>query len=281
MPAAPSAGFKPQGAAPLLLAAFLFALLGGFGESARAQQAEDKGIGASTDIEHPADVAPDEAELRLEDELIDPDDFDPESLMRPDTKAGRGDGPPPQSTEESKRDKLAPPSFEDLPLAAPPDKPKLLAQLYAELGKTRDEEAAAPIIEAIETLWRTSGSPTVDLLMLRAERFAKTDDLELALKIIDAALEMAPEQAEAWYLRAKVHYQKKEYGNAIADLRRALDRDPKHYAAMNDLGAALQAVGAKKDALDAYRKAIAVNPFLDETKRAVEELRREVEGQDI
>ena len=62
--------------------------------------------------------------------------------------------------------------------------------------------------------------------------------------------------------------------------RRALDRDPNHYAAMNDLGVALEAVGAKKEALEAYRKALAINPFLPEsTKQAVEQLGREVEGQ--
>ena len=38
---------------------------------------------------------------------------------------------------------------------------------------------------------------------------------------------------------------------------------------------------SKKEALEAYRKALAVNPFLDETRRAVEELSREVDGQDI
>ncbi len=90
-----------------------------------------------------------------------------------------------------------------------------------------------------------------------------------------------PDEAEAWDLRAKVHYLKKDYELAIADLKRALDRDPKHYDAMNDLGVVYEAIGAKKEALEAYRKALAVNPFLSEPKRAVEELRREVEGQDI
>jgi tetratricopeptide (TPR) repeat protein len=136
-------------------------------------------------------------------------------------------------------------------------------------------------MEAIQDLWRLTGSDTVDLLMSRAERFAKEDDLDLALQISDATVDMAPDDAEVWHLRGKIHFLKKDYDLAIADLKRALERDSKHYDAMSDLGVVYEATGAKKDALAAYRKALEVNPFLSETKRTVEELGREVEGQDI
>ena len=168
-----------------------------------------------------------------------------------------------------------------MPTPTAENKPEMLAELYEQLGKAGDEQAAAPIIEAIEGLWRFSGSPTVDLLMSRTERFAQTEDLDVALKIADATIDIAPEQAEAWHLRAKVHFLKQNYGQALVDLRHALDRDPKHFAALNDLGVVLETTGAKKEALKAYREALKINPFLTETKRAAEELGREVEGQDI
>jgi tetratricopeptide (TPR) repeat protein len=269
---------KPRGAVPVLLAAFLFAWAGACGTVA---QAFDDGSETSDDVEHPADVAPGDAEMAPEDESIEPDELDPETLMRPEMKQGGENAPPPRSAEERKQDKLSPHS-DDLPLPTPQEKPKMLAELYVQLGKARNAEAAVPIVEAIEVLWRFSGSDTVDLLMHRAERFARDEDLDLALEILDATVDIDPEQAEAWHLRAKVHYLKKDYGQAVADLRRALDRDPNHFAAMNDLGVVLEAIGAKKEALEAYRKALAINPFLPEsTKQAVEELRREVEGQDI
>jgi tetratricopeptide (TPR) repeat protein len=268
---------------PRLLAVLLFGAVVGVSLSTQAQD-EPPG-----DIEQPADVAPDGTEMAPEDQLIEPDElqqdlFQPKTLdrsfMRPDLK-GDGEGPAPQSTEESKQDKLGP-LPDDMPLPTPVEKPKMLAELYAQLGKAHDAEAAVPIVESIEALWRFSGSDTVDLLMHRAERLAKDEDFDLSLKILDATLDLAPDQAEAWHLRATVHYLKKDYGQAIADLRRALDRDPKHFGALNDLGVALEAIGAKKEALEAYRKALAVNPFLPEsTKRAIDELGREVEGQPL
>jgi tetratricopeptide (TPR) repeat protein len=273
-----SFALKSLGATQLLLAALLFAPLVATATTARA--AEDAIEAPSDDIEPPAQVAPDDAEAPANDDVIEPDELEPGAAMRPDVKQGSEGAPPPQSAQESKQDKLDP-SINDLPLQSPIDRPKVLAQLYEQLGKVPDAEAAAPIMEAIQHIWRLSGSDTVDLLMARAERFAKEDDLDLALKIIDAAVDMAPDEAEVWDLRAKINFLKKDYAAAIADLKRALDRDPKHYDAMSDLGVVYEAMGAKKEALEAYRKALAVNPYLSEPKRAVDELRREVEGQDI
>jgi tetratricopeptide (TPR) repeat protein len=234
----------------------------------------------SEDLEPPAQVAPEDAEEPSEDDVIEPDELDQGAAMKPDVKPGSEGAPPPQSAEEHKQDKLAP-APDELPLESPIDRAKVLSQLYAELGKAKDSEVAAPIMEAIQNLWRISGSDTVNLLLARAERFAKEDDLDLAEKIVDAAVDMAPDDAEAWHLKGKIGFLRKDYDGAIADFQRALDRDPRHYDALSDLGVAYEATGAKKEALEAYRKALAVNPFLTETKRQVDELKRDVEGQDI
>ena len=94
-------------------------------------------------------------------------------------------------------------------------------------------------------------------------------------------MDIAPQEAEGWYLRAKVNIIKGKPERAIADLRRALAIDPKHYKAISDLGLVLEQIGAKKEALEAYRKALEVNPFLDDARQGVDALKREVEGQDI
>ena len=273
----PSFCLKSLGATQLLLAGLLFVpvLTGGV-----ARAAEDEIQAPSDDIESPEQIAPDDAEAPSEDEMIEPKVLD-RSFMRPELKSGGEGAPPPQSTEESKQDKLGPPAEPDLPLPAPVDRPKALDKLYEQLGKTHDAETAAPIAQAIENLWRTTGSATVDLLMSRAERFTKESDLDLALEILDATADMAPDEAEVWYLRAKVHYQQRRYELALADLKRALERDPRHYRALEDLGLVLEALGTKKEALEAYRQALKINPFLGDAHQAVEFLSREVGDRDI
>jgi tetratricopeptide (TPR) repeat protein len=277
MRSGPSFSLKSLGATQLLLAGLLFApiLMGG---SARA--AEDEIEAPSDDIELPAQIAPHDAEAPSEDDVIGPKVLD-RSFMRPELKSGSEDAPPPQSAEESKQDKLDPSAEADLPLPTPVERPKMLGELYQQLGKAHGAEEAAPITQAIENLWRTTGSATVDLLMSRAARFTKESDLDLALEILDATADMAPEEAEVWYLRARVHYRQRQYELALADLKRALERDPKHYRALEDLGLVLEALGTKREALEAYRQALKINPFLGDAHQAVEFLSREVGGRDI
>jgi tetratricopeptide (TPR) repeat protein len=278
MRAGPSFSLKSLGATQLVLAGLLLFAPVAIGESARA--AEDEIQVPSDDIEPPAQIAPDDAEAPSGDEIIEPKVLD-RSFMRPELKSGSEDAPAPQSAEESKQDKLGPPAEADLPLPTPVERPKVLGELYEQLAKAQDAEAAAPISQAIENLWRTTGSATVDLLMSRAERFTKESDFDLALAILDATVDMAPDEAEVWYLRAKVHYRQTQYDVALADLKRALDHDPKHYRALEDLGLVLEALGTKKEALEAYRQALKVNPFLGDAHQAVEFLSREVGGRDI
>jgi tetratricopeptide (TPR) repeat protein len=204
----------------------------------------------------------------------------PQDMLRPDAKHNGDKGPPPKSVEGSKQNKLDL-DIDEAMLAKPLERPKLLAHLYEQLSASKDAEAAQPIMQAIEELWGKSGSDTTDLLIGRAEGLLRQADVDLALKILDALVEIAPDSAAAWHQRAKAHFLKQEHAQALGDLRKALNIDPKHYRAINDLGLVLEELGAKKEALEAYRKALQVNPFLDETKSAVDALKREVEGQDI
>jgi Flp pilus assembly protein TadD len=158
---------------------------------------------------------------------------------------------------------------------------ELLDELYGRLGKARDAIEAEPIVEAIEATWSRTGSDTVDLLMARAGAFVREADLDVAVKIFDAVVDLAPDEAEAWHQRAMLHFMRQDYRRCLSDLRRALLLDPRHYKAINALGVVLQEFGDKKAALEAYRKALQVNPYLDSARQSAEELAREVEGQGI
>jgi tetratricopeptide (TPR) repeat protein len=214
-----------------------------------------------------------------------PDELDDNPTLKPDVKQGGEGAASPQSTEENKQDRLGPrhdnSQARDMPLLAPLDRSKLLDQLYDELASAKDLAEARPIMGAIDEMWKSSGSDTVDLLLTRVDSFTKDADLDLAMQVLDALEDLAPENAEVWHKRANVETLREDYTSALADLRRSLSLDPRNYSTMSDLGNVLEKVGAKKEALEAYSKALKANPFLDEARDAVKELTHEVEGQDI
>ena len=208
---------------------------------------------------------------------IEDSDDGPSDVLPVPGKDGLGPAPAPAPNKQDREDLLG----GDSPLADPAARAQALNTLYDELRSASDAEAAEPITEAIERAWRSSGSDTVDLLMLRVDAFVLSAQLDLAAKVLDAVTDIAPDNAEAWHQRAIVSFMQKDSRRALGELRRALSLDPRHYKAIRDLGMVLEQTGDKKGALEAYRQALEINPFLEQAKKAVEDLVPDVEGQDI
>src|SRR5262249_35592404 len=157
---------------------------------------------------------------------------------------------------------------------------KLLSELYAHLATAGDEAVASRIANAIEHVWMTPGSDTVSLLLERARRAAGEKKNDVAVRLLDRAIQLAPDYAEAFSRRAAVHFSRNDYTAAIGDLRRVLALDPNNYKALEALGQIFKELGRKTAALEVYRRLYDVYPQMPGVKSAVEEMTREVEGQD-
>src|SRR5262245_31232502 len=163
----------------------------------------------------------------------------------------------------------------------PAEREKTLSDLYALLATADDEDAAKAITDAIERVWLHSGSATIDVLMERAIKAIAQKNADLALKLLDAVVDLAPDYTEAWNRRAFVHFVRKDTERALGDLRRALALDPNHFKALDGLAQILREIGQKKPALKAFRQLLDIHPYWSGAKEAVDELEREVDGQGI
>ena len=76
---------------------------------------------------------------------------------------------------------------------------------------TGDHRQAGEIGAAIERLWRLNGGDTVNLLIDRGEMFSSRNESEKALPFLDAAVDLAPDYAEAWSHRAYIEYRLQNY----------------------------------------------------------------------
>lgn len=173
----------------------------------------------------------------------------------------------------------APPPIAVQQPRTPAEREKALSDLYAHLATSADAEAAKQVAASIERLWLNAGSDTVAVLMERATAAHQGKKHDLALKLLDAVVELAPDYAEGWSRRAIVHFGQNNMERAVGDLRRVLALDPNHFRALDALAHILKDIGQKRGALAMVRQLLEVHPFWDGAKQMHDELAREVEGQ--
>lgn len=153
--------------------------------------------------------------------------------------------------------------------------------LLDRLALTRDGREAKLVETMIWKQWIESGSPTGDLLLQYGATALNEDDLEKARALLDALVETTPDFAEGWNKRATLNYYMRRYDQALSDVNAALALEPRHFAALSGRGLVLEALNRKAEALDSYRRALAVYPAMEGLKDKVRDLSLDVLGQPI
>ena len=94
-------------------------------------------------------------------------------------------------------------------------------------------------------------------------------------------LKLHPDYIEGWSRRATLYYMQNDYQHSLEDIEQVLIREPRHFGALAGLGMIMQELGDDRRALDAFRKALAINPHLENVPDLVKTLTEKVEGRDI
>lgn len=183
--------------------------------------------------------------------------------------------PPPPPGKQQKKLPEAPAKLPKV------DRSKNLDFLFGALKAAPDEASAKHVEARIWAIWIQTPSDTASLLMARAKTAVDAQKIDIAIKLLDSVIKLRPDYIEAWNRRATLYYMQNDYSRSLADIREVLIREPRHFGALAGLGMIMQEVGDEKRALDAYRKALAVNPHLDKIPDQVKALTEKVEGRDI
>lgn len=156
-----------------------------------------------------------------------------------------------------------------------------LDELFAELKRERNEQAARRIATRIRARWRNSGSATADLLMARADAAMEARKFNVALDLLDQVVVLFPGYAEGWNRRATLHYTMNDFAKAMADISRTLELEPRHFGALAGMAGILKETGRQKMALEAYRRVLEIYPMLRSAQREVTRLSDKLTGDGI
>jgi tetratricopeptide (TPR) repeat protein len=161
------------------------------------------------------------------------------------------------------------------------DRVQRLNTLFEALKAAPNAQAAQMVESRIEAMMLQSGSDTADLLMVRARSVIEAKDYDLSLQLLDSIIELSPEFTEAYAQRATVHFLKKDIYRSVADLQVVISREPRHFASLAGLAVIFQDLGQDKRALDAFRRAMAINPHIKGVQQIIRRLEVKVEGREI
>jgi tetratricopeptide (TPR) repeat protein len=161
------------------------------------------------------------------------------------------------------------------------DRTRGLDFLFGALKAAPDQASAKHVEARIWALWLQTPSDTAALLMMRAKAAMDAQQMDVALKLLDAVVKLRPDYVEGWNRRATLYYLQNDYAHSLEDIEQVLVREPRHFGALAGLGMIMQDLGDDKRALDAFRKALAVNPYLEKVPERIKTLSEKVEGRDI
>ena len=133
----------------------------------------------------------------------------------------------------------------------------------------------------IWTIWLNAPSASGRVLMEQGLTQMQNGAVTDAIETFDALISLEPGFAEAWNKRATVNFMAGNYADAIADIEETLSLEPRHFGAQSGKGLVLDAMGEKEAALEAFEKALRINPHMPQIALRVEQIETEIRGSQL
>lgn len=167
------------------------------------------------------------------------------------------------------------------PAAADQDDPRL-DPLFQALHAAAPGSAEAFIAQQqIWTVWLEAPSASGRVLMEQGVRQMREQDYRSAIVTFSALIEIEPDFAEAWNKRATVLFLTGNYSDSLADIDETLKREPRHFGAQSGQGLVYDALEETGAAIEAFEKALDLNPHMAQIEARLEQLRTLKEGQEL
>ena len=153
-----------------------------------------------------------------------------------------------------------------------------LGPLFDQLKAAPDAVAAGTIEIEIWRLWSTTPDPDSEALLARGSAAMGAGDMRTARAALDLLVTREPGFAEAWNKRATLLYLIGDDDGSMADVRRTLALEPRHFGALSGLGLINARHERPEAALHSFEAALAIHPFLPGARANVEALREQLKG---
>jgi tetratricopeptide (TPR) repeat protein len=137
-----------------------------------------------------------------------------------------------------------------------------LGPLFNRLRAAADEAAGKPVEAEIWRIWGETADPDSASLYARGVAAMNRGDGRAALAAFDLLVAREPGFAEAWNKRATLLYLLGDDEGSIANIRRTLALEPRHFGALSGLALIRARQGRPGEAARSLEAALAIHPSL-------------------
>jgi tetratricopeptide (TPR) repeat protein len=130
----------------------------------------------------------------------------------------------------------------------------------------------------IRQLWRRDGNTRQQEQMWRLCRLNQNDQYAEAIGAATELIEEAAHFAEAWNQRAVAEFGLKRFEDAANDCHQTLELNPYHFGAAVGMAHCYLQLDEPFAALENFRRALALNPDLEDVRGHIDLLERTLEG---
>jgi Tfp pilus assembly protein PilF len=156
--------------------------------------------------------------------------------------------------------------------------PRQLDTLFERLARAANAVEASQLEDAIWAAWMSHPDAIAEERLDLATRAIGAGDHADAETLLDELVAAHPGYAEAWNKRATLYFLQRRDPESVADIRRVLELEPRHFGAICGFGQICLRHGDRAAALFAFDAALRVNPHLGSIRAAVKELSDERAG---
>ena len=142
--------------------------------------------------------------------------------------------------------------------------------LLGVLRDAPDAQIGRAAVQAVWEFWTEAPDDAAQDMLDRGMRKMREADYETAEAIFEELVDYCPDYAEGWNQRAFARFLRNRFEGSLEDISRTLELEPAHFGALAGRAMILIRQGRIQLAQTALRRAVAVNPWLNERRFLVE-----------
>ena len=137
-----------------------------------------------------------------------------------------------------------------------------LSALFARLARAAVPEEAAPIEDRIWERWMSDDNAEAEAALDRATTDIAARRYDIAETRLARLVRRRPDLAEGWHKLGALHFLLGRDDESLVEMRRSLELEPRHFAALGAIGEILASGNDRHGAALAFAAALRLHPHM-------------------